>query len=357
MDGNSIEARISNLQERIVTLPETDQEIKEEFDLLFSKSLDDRPMALGRARRLLEIFVADHYISINKLAPPFRKKLKPLYEMIEELAKKEQISQTTASLCHAIRLEGNRVLHYLPNYPHEQKRVEVADDKLAETLQKLIEVAEATTTGGYSIYRSSLPEPFAAMYEMLREYWYRTLKGKQEGMFPLFEALELLFRSVVCRMQPEWLQLLARYGKNNILPDHLSSIEEDALRQLRNLGLIKHDGMWLFSPTRSTRVWPTSTGQLMLALDGQLGGLDAEQLAHDVIKNLRDLEQDELALLLLDRIQQSGYITDAEKGLARRLRNLHLLTHSTYFLEAADKLILTDLGYYVLGKYKKSDYV
>jgi hypothetical protein len=43
-------------------------------------------MAVGRARRLLEVILVDYYIQWKHLTPPYRKHLKPLYDIIEELA-------------------------------------------------------------------------------------------------------------------------------------------------------------------------------------------------------------------------------------------------------------------------------
>ena len=53
--------------------------------------------------------------------------------------------------------------------------------------------------------------------------------------------------------------------------------------QLRNLGLIEHDGQWLFSPTPNKRAWPTPQGRFLLHLDDRRGDDVSEDLAIDVI--------------------------------------------------------------------------
>lgn len=104
----------------------------------------------------------------------------------------------------------------------------------------------------------------------------------QDG-FPLPEALEMLFRSVVATMQPEWLPVLEKYATDDRLPDQLSDGEEDVLRQLRNLSLVRHDGQWLFAPTRSRLLWPAPPGKLLIALRRQTAPDDLETVARDVV--------------------------------------------------------------------------
>ena len=89
-----------------------------------------------------------------------------------------------------------------------------------------------------------------------------------EGNFPLSEALLLLFRSLADQFEPEWLDWLARLDENGNLSVGLTQEDEHAIRQLRNRGLIDHDGQWLFTPTRSERAFLSKRGQFLLHLAG-----------------------------------------------------------------------------------------
>jgi hypothetical protein len=167
----TLKATIYRLQKSAGPALDAQRELSDEIDLLFKTAFVDRSMALGRARRLLEVMLIDYYIRWKPLAPPYRNRIGTLYKVIEELGTNNGLSQSAVSLCHAVRLEGNRVLHYWPDYPGEPKWAEVSDDRLASTLLKLLEVAETIDTGGYSVYLSSLPEPFGALYERLNREW------------------------------------------------------------------------------------------------------------------------------------------------------------------------------------------
>lgn len=355
MDSYKIDKSIITFREKIDTLLAGKQELQDlrgEFDLLFKRSLDDRPMALARARRLVEVFVTDLYISsINPAAYGNEVKSKKFYQLADALKKDPSISKKFIPLCRQIKSAGDKALHYAPDRPGDSRKATVTDGQLRATWQQLAEVTEIFTTGGYSIYVSTLPQPFDTMYEQLRQGWTPSLLRKKEGVFPLIEALDLLFRSVVRSMQPEWLNIITKYSKDNTLPTDLSEGEETALRQLRNLGLIDHNSNSLFKSTRSTKVWPTQRGQFMLALyNGQEIDVNTERLAREVIKKFAEIEQDQPALLLLHKIQRSGRISSADEDLARRLRNLNIITHSTDLLAATKELMLTDLGHYILDE-------
>jgi hypothetical protein len=166
-------------------LPTVQRDLQEEFECLLARSVDDPPMALGRARRVVEVLITDRYVACNQLTPPFRKQLKPLYNMIEELLASHKMTPVEAALCHAIRLEGNRVLHYLPNVPNESKKMQVSTITVAQTLQKLAEIAETSLLGEQSVYASSLGEPFAVMSRKLQNTVVPILDQKAEGPFPL----------------------------------------------------------------------------------------------------------------------------------------------------------------------------
>lgn len=342
---------IKVFREKINTLLAGKQDLRDEFDLLYERSLDDRPMALARARRLVEILVVDAYIDVSKPAEPYGDEIKSkkFYQIADELRKYPKIAKQFISLCKKIDTDGNKALHYAPDRPNYPRQAVVTDGLLCATWRDLAEVIEIDVTGGYSIYVSTLLKPFDAMYQQLREVWAPNLWRKNEGAFPLFEALDLLFRSVIRRMEPEWLDVLAKYSNDNTLPMDISNTEEVTLRNLRNLGLIEHDSESLFRPVRSTKVWPTQRGEFILALYA-LRNIDAkvEQLAREVINDLTELEQDHPAVSLLHKIQKIGRISGAEQELARRLRNWNLIAHSTDLLAATEEVMLTDLGHYVL---------
>jgi hypothetical protein len=338
---------VRQLSREISPVLQSQMEVGEEFELLFSRALEDPPMAIARARRLLEVLVADRLALLGMLGPLHAKKASSLHKMIEKLTDAPPYSKELASVCHAVRLEGNRVLHYLPGCP---VRVEVSPFRLVECLRRVSEVAEMTTTGDTTIYVASLPPRVAAMYRRLRGPWAQALRGKKKGSFPLSEALLLLFRSVAARLKPGWLDYLTRLNEDDTLAVGLAQEDEHAIRQLRNRGLIEHDGPWLFTPTRSERAWPSPRGQFLLHLDGQQGGDVPEGLAVEVIRSLGQIQKGSHLFALLKRFQESGSFSQTEEPHVRRLRNLHFVGHTANFLAGADEVSLTDLGYYVFGR-------
>jgi hypothetical protein len=324
-------------------------EIVQELDLVFDRSQDDPPMAMARARRLLEVLVTDRLSRIGRLGPPHTKKNPTLHEMINKIAGVPPYSKEHAAICHAIRLAGNRAIHYHPGHP---VRAEVRTPQLVECLKKVSEVAEVMTTGDNSIYVSSLPPRLAAMYKRLRGDLAPALGGKG-GDFPPGDTLLLIFRSVSQQLKPEWLDYLALQVTDNTLPAKLTRDREDALRRLRNLGLLGHDGPWLFTPTRSKRADPTPRGRLFLRLDaGEDAGIseDLEDLVGQVIRSLSEIKRESHLLALLDRLDKFGHFTPEEERRVRELRNSNLVQHENYFLAGSNEVYLTDLGYYVLGR-------
>jgi hypothetical protein len=343
--SDDAEERVRQLSREISPVLQSRLEVGQEFDLLFSKALEDPPMAIARARRLLEVLVTDCLIRLGKLDPASAKKLPSLDTMIEILTDSPPHSKELASICHAVRLEGNRVLHFRPGCP---VRVEVDPSQLVECLRRVSEVAEMTTTGQTTVYIASLPSRFGTMYRRLRGDWAQELSGTKESDFPLSEALLLLFRSVVAGLDPGWLDHLTRLDEDNTLAASLSPKDEHAIRQLRNRGLIEHDGTWLFTPTRSARAWPAPRGRFLLQLEAQRGGKAPKDLAVEVIRALARFRKGSHVFALLKRLQESRRFVKKEEPDVRQLRNLNLVQHSTYFLVGADEVTATDLGYYVL---------
>ena len=105
---------MKKLSEVISDLLSSRAELRTEFALLFANSSQDPPMAIARARRLLEILVVDRLAALGKLGPAKTGKPPSLYRRIETLTSVPPYSKELAGVCHAIRLEGNRVLHYEP---------------------------------------------------------------------------------------------------------------------------------------------------------------------------------------------------------------------------------------------------
>jgi hypothetical protein len=119
-------------------------------------------------------------------------------------------------------------------------------------------------------------------------------------------------------------------------------METAALRKLRNLGLIGHDRPHLFTPVRSTKVWPTPCGRFIVALyRRQSPGTDSEGLARETIQNLTEIEHDHAAMDLLRKVQQSERVSVSEQEVARKLRNLNLITHTTELLAETTDVALT----------------
>lgn len=345
MKSRSVQDSLRALHAKGAEVLPSHRDLQNELERLFQRSLDDPPMALARARRFVEVFVFDEFHRHE--SPPHPPKLAA---MIESLSKQGRISKATASACHAVRLEGNRVMHYDPLLSGCSISVEIGHDRLLRTLQKLMEVSEALLCGTDSIYRSSLPDPIGAMHDDLTGRRARELSGKAEGDFALGEALELLLRTVSSQLEAGWLDVLARYDRNGELPVHLPPDEENALRQLRNRGLIDHDGRWLFTPTRSKRVDPTPSGRLLLALDRRAESIDLEVLARAMIREIKSVESDPGAVGLLRKVLFSGRFAGGNEDTARRLRNRGLIAHWSYFLAGTTEFYPTELGYYVLGQ-------
>jgi hypothetical protein len=351
MHKHNLDDIILPLRKRIERTLPVDADLHQDLDMLLGRAVDDPPMALVRARRMLEVLVYDFCgkqspsISIlNKYGRP------ELSSAIRNLEKTTHITRASIALCDAIRLEGNWCVHYDPKVPEGRKSITVDEPTLIETLHRLAEVVEVLLSGDGQGFALGLQEPFRAMHSALRTRWVPQLNGKTEGVFPLSEALELIYRSTVRYLTPELLTVLEKYESRGDLPGALPPEEMVGLRQLRGLGLIEHDGQWLFAPTRSTRIDLTPGGRLLLALKGDQPSDREEQLVREVIRHWQSVEEDSAALKLLKRIRHNKKVAPADKTSARRLRNMYLLRHSSELLASAEEVSLTDLGYYILGR-------
>jgi nucleoside phosphorylase len=186
------------------------------------------------------------------------------------------------------------------------------------------------------------------LYQSFRTEWVPVLRGRAEGTVVLVDAIGWLLRSLSPAFKPQWIGVLHKYATNNHLPDHLTEESEDSLRQLRNVGLISHDGPHLLTPVRSKKVWPTPAGLLLIALHfGDTPSIQ-EQIAREIGQQLSTVTEDPKAIALLQKIQSGGSIASNETDAFRELRNLNLVTHLEKHLVSAEKLALTALGNYIL---------
>jgi hypothetical protein len=165
------------------------------------------------------------------------------------------------------------------------------------------------------------------LYRRFRREWLPILRNQQEGAFSLADSIDWLLRSLVPAFNRQWLAILERYATDNRLPESLPAEEEAAIRQLRNIGLARHDGPWLFTPRRSQRVWPTPAGRLLIALSVGDHRMNREGIARDVVEELSEIAHDPPAIALLEKVHRTGDISGRDQETARRLRNLHLVTH------------------------------
>ena len=148
---DDIAVDLHGLSSQISSVLHSNPELGKEFKILFSRVLKDPPMAIACARRLLEVLVAKGLARLSKLGLQNTKKLPCLEKMIDTFTATQPYSKELASICHAVRLEGNRVLHYHPDGPVSPK---MSPSQLVDCLRRVSEVAEMTTTGNTTIYTS-----------------------------------------------------------------------------------------------------------------------------------------------------------------------------------------------------------
>ncbi len=363
----NVEKVIKSLLEGVDRVLLDHQELREEFELMFKRSLDDRPMALGRARRLLEVLVVDEYIRAHNLKPPYGKQLKPLFEMIKDLSDKGTLTKIQQNLCHAVRIEGNAAVHYKPDGVDDRIRHDVEVDRMMDTFLRLCQVLEELRGRGCqekpSFYLQSLPPMFRKLYSSWQKLADRT------EMAAYKDCIEMLLRSMFASLREEDLQLLLKVAPGSPLPIELTRSEEHSYRRLRNAGAITHDGEWLFTPTRSTHVKATTRGKFFGALwwmesvDQPRRGADSDALAAGelalIVKDVEDLTNGVMNNPKLSKTLQTvqtngGSLESLDRVSVRELRNLLLVAHEDDLLASATTVHITDLGYYILGAIDQS---
>jgi TIR domain-containing protein len=190
-------------------------------------------------------------------------------------------------------------------------------------------------------------QPFAAMVYRLEHEWKGPLQCEHVGRFQLYELTDVLVRSTLPRMRPDWLSVLGQYRENHALPAQLPEQEESALRELRNLGLIHHDGQWLFSPTRSKSTEPSAAGRFLLQLWREEPP-DATAIREHLEATLK-LAGEDNNRRLLDQIRRTGRFPAEEIARVRMLRNGNLVAHKAYYLADANQAMLTELAAHIVG--------
>jgi len=316
-----------------------------EFNLLLDRAEDDCRMAVARARILLEWVVAENYSVVVAQGPPRT----TLHQQICRLSRCPDVSPVFVSLAHRVRMDGNAALHY----DHELgKLAEITQRDSVSSAARIAELVERALTGEWSVYSSAIEEPFQAVYKHYVGTWRAILAGKKGRRFQLFGVLDLLLRGILAQMPEICFDLLVKYRENGALPKQLPAREERALRTMRNLGLIRPDGEWLFTPKRSTSVTLLPRGEVMLALLKRQGppSPGVEAIAREVEADLARAISDHNLLDALRWATKTETVDRAKIDVVRRLRNMALVAHSAPLLAGSRKVALTELGSYVLGQ-------
>jgi nucleoside phosphorylase len=190
----------------------------------------------------------------------------------------------------------------------------------------------------------------AGLYRRFQTDWRPGLSAWREGAISVADAVDWLLRSLIpaFEQRPSLMKALEARAWDKRLPPHLPKEEEAAIRQLRNLGLVRHDGPWLLTPTRSAVVEPTPAGRLLIALHEGAGPGEREQIAAGVASELSEIALDAKAIDLLEAVDRGSKVSTIDAGAVRRLRDLHLIAHEDEFLPPAERLRVTGLGRYVL---------
>ena len=349
------------IQKAVLAALKNDQGLAEEFKLLFDRSVDDPCMAVARARRLLEVMIIDRYVESQKIKMPPAKQLPNLYDAIEKLGKNGELNIVHQALSHAVRVEGNRAVHYKPELPNYGRQVRVTEDVLEAVLGGVCELVleQYVPDRSKKALPSSIRGDFVEIYSR-----YLALAAQLESGELMdskgIGCLEMLMRSVFSAIQLEDLQVLEKSHSEPALPARLTKDAEESYVRLRNAGLITHDKKTLFTPVRSTTVGTTKRAHLLLALSRPLrrgAGADAADLLPLLRESVQSLEEvianRELATLLKHLHEKGGYTTGVSSENLRTLRNSLLVANEGRFLKTNPCVKITHLGYYCLGKLLK----
>ena len=349
--NDNINKTLTAAHEAVSSALQNHGELCSEMDKLFSGQSDEA-LIIARARRLLEVLIVDHYIKIYRLTKTYKNTPGDLYKNIKKMGNDGKLSAVLIGLCHEVRMAGNKAIHYkpkfkgLPKFPVFNKlEVETVIIRCAEIFERLYD----NTKRG--VYSSTLKPPFDAMYQHLISCWEPKLRKIKNENFPLNEAVEIVFRSAVSMISVASIKILEDYEKNGNIPLQLPVEDEKVIRQLRNAGMIKHDGKYLFNPTRSSTITLTKRGKLLTALNRKEKYKDSiRDLVNEVIGDIASVGENSDLFKLLEKIMHDPHIKNYNKDKMRQLRNLNLVGHCEYYLESSEQVFLTTLGYYVAGK-------
>jgi nucleoside phosphorylase len=190
----------------------------------------------------------------------------------------------------------------------------------------------------------------AGLYRRFDTDWRPALFSQHERKISVVEALDWLLRSLIpwFERRPSLIKELELRAWNVQLPQSLPEEQEVAIRELRNLGLLSHDGPYLFTPTRSKKVELTSAGRLLNALYEGVDSSKWQEIASAIVRELSKVLRDTNAIHVLKAVEQGEKVSVGERDVVRKLRNLHLVAHEEEFLPSAERLRITGLGHYLL---------
>ena len=183
-----------------------------------------------------------------------------------------------------------------------------------------------------------------------------TLPHKKIGNFYIRQTLTAILTTLIEEVPHHLIKLLTNLQEQYYLP---FDYNEDALRRLRNHGLLQHDGKWLLTPTQSERVWATVWGDLMIEIYSNINQspLRFQRLAYEAVEHLTKIESDSKAIKELNEIEKGN--SKFQTSSFRTLRNLSLISYKelssrTPLLNelSRSKFYVTNLGRHVLKTLK-----
>jgi|SRR5271166_969045 len=174
--------------------------------------------------------------------------------------------------------------------------------------------------------------------------------------FLLRSTLCAVLRTMVAEVPRHLIRILKEEQERYYLSQTVPEDRKNALRRLRNHGLLEYDGEWLFTPTQSKRVWATPVGELLIELDANRDSSLPHRLlrsSYEAIERLAAIEDRPDAIRTLETLHAGADI--AVDQSFRVLRNLsliacHRLSSTIPLLHemTRSEFHVTDLGRHVL---------
>lgn len=181
------------------------------------------------------------------------------------------------------------------------------------------------------------------------------------GPFQLREGIRSIIATFEKELPPHLIAILAEEQGNYFLDEKIPEHREDAIRRLRNHGLLAHDGQWLFTPTRSKRIWTTELGNLLLSI--VYPNPKYRQIVRfsvEVLESLRAIRKTDRILDILTEIDERR--VSAIESTFRVLRNHSLIGYKTLSSKtpllhelSEDDFYLTDLGRFYLRSMERQE--